>query len=591
MKTFFLSLLGGLAALIIFFIALPIFLVMSLAPAQPKAPTKDLVLQLDLRSGYADQPSGEGLGAFLPQTSFVEVLLRLNAAAKDSNVKGVYLRAAEMDLGSSRAEELRAAILRLRAAGKFVIAHSQGFVASGPSSYRAISAADEIWMQPGSSFEVPGITFETLFLGGAMEKLSVTPEIEQFYEYKNAADVYKQTGYTPAHAEAMTQLATSVWTHSIADIAKDRSLPEAELKATLENSPYSADDALKLKLVDKLGWPEEAADAAKAKAGKGELVWIDDYHPTPVTSNNIVAIVGGEGDIVTGYGGAPDVLSLGSPSFASDAVSAKLLALVDDKDVDAVVFRVDSGGGSATASDQIWRAVARLRESGKKVVVSMGSMAASGGYYVSTGADSIVATRSTLTGSIGVFGGKFAIADGLRKLGVNAAEVGVGGEFASAYSSEKLTPSQRERLRKSLDGVYTRFTTLVSEGRKLPIEKVKEIAKGRVWTGEDAQKLGLVDSTGDLIDAVEKARELAGIAKDAKLEVRLQVHKSSPLEAIQSLLGGQASVSSGLSPADARIAGALVSVFGKRRAAVLLQQLRTLSGDPIQMSAPAIIEH
>ena len=329
------------------------------------------------------------------------------------NVKGVFIRAAEAGLSSSRAEELREAFLRLKKANKFIIASSQGFLASGPAAYRAISAADEIWMQPGSSFEVPGITFETMFFKDLFEKYHVTADIEQFYEYKNAADVYKQKTYTPAHAEAMTRLAESVWSHSITDIAADRMMAAPDMRKLLEESPYQAEQAVDLKLIDKVGWPEEAADAAKAR-GKGELVEIADYTPPTKTGKLTIAIVGGEGDIVTGGGGSTNVLSLGSPQFASDVVSAKLLDLAKDDTVKAVVFRIDSGGGSATASEQIWRAVDRLKASGKKVVVSMGSLAASGGYYEATGADAIVSTRSTITGSIGVFGGKFAIADGLR---------------------------------------------------------------------------------------------------------------------------------------------------------------------------------
>ena len=168
------------------------------------------MLEIDLRESLPDQPASDGFSALFSQLSFVQVLLRLNAAAEDPNVKGVFVRAAEFDLGSSRAEELREAFLRLKAKDKFIIAHSQGFLASGPAAYRAISAADEIWLQPGTSFETPGITFETLFLGGAFEMLHVTPEMEQFYEYKNAVDTYKGKAYSAPHAEAMTALATSV---------------------------------------------------------------------------------------------------------------------------------------------------------------------------------------------------------------------------------------------------------------------------------------------------------------------------------------------------------------------------------------------
>jgi protease IV len=588
MKTFLLSFLGGLAALLVFFVLLPLVLILSFLPSGEPAPARNAVLEIDLRQSMPDQPASDSISALFSQVSFVQVLLRLNAAVDDPEVKGVFIRAAEMDLGSSRAEELREAFLRLKAKNKFVIAHSQGFLASGPSAYRAISAADEIWLQPGTSFETPGITFETLFLGGALEKLHVTADMEQLYEYKNAVDTYKGKAYSAPYAEAMTALADSVWTHSIADIAADRKMDAAAMRATLEASPYQAEKALELKLVDKLGWPEEAAEAAKARANKGELVSIADYNAPRRGGKAVVAVIGGEGDIVTGGGGSSGgVFGIGAPVFASDRVAKELLDLVDDKSVDAVVFRVDSGGGSATASDQIWRAVERLQESGKKVVISMGSVAASGGYYVAAGADAIVSTRSTITGSIGVFGGKFAIADGLREFGINPDEVHVGGDFASAYSTEKFTNSQRAKLHESLDGVYTRFTTLVSEGRKLPIERVREIAKGRVWSGEAAQKIGLVDETGDLIDAISKAKVLAGFKPEDRVEIRLKLNEASPLDLITSALT-QAQMSSG----ERQVLEALAPLVGRKRAEAVLGQIRQLSGKSgARVWSPPILEH
>ncbi|HEX5008406.1 MAG TPA: signal peptide peptidase SppA [Hyphomonadaceae bacterium] len=586
MRTFLLTFLGGLAALVVFFILFPIVLILSFIPSAEPPVAKNAVIQLDLRGGFADQPASDPLSALFTDTSFVEVLLRLNAAAEDPNVKGVFVRAAEMDLGSSRAEERREAFLRLKAKDKFVIAHSQGFLASGPASYRAISAADEIWMQPGVSFETPGITFETLFLGRAFNMLKVTPEIEQFYEFKNAADVYKHKEYTPAHAEAMTALADSVWTHSIADIAADRKTDPVAMRALLENSPYQAEQALELKLIDKLGWPEEAAEAAKARAKDGDLIPIAEYVPPRRSGKAVIAIVGGEGDIVTGEGGPPSPLSVGSPVFASDRVAKELLDLADDRNVDAVVFRVDSGGGSAVASDQIWRAVERLQEAGKKVVVSMGSVAASGGYYVAAGADAIVANRSTITGSIGVFGGKFAIADGLRQIGVDPDEVRVGGEFASAYSTEKLTNAQRVKLHESLDAVYKRFTGLVAEGRKLPIEKVQDIARGRVWSGEAAKANGLVDENGDLIAAINKAKVLAGFSADDKATIRLRLHRSSPFDLLT-----RAMVQAKVSSSEQQMIEVFGQVVGRDRAAAVLNQLGRMSQDRgAQVWTPPVIE-
>ena len=585
MKTFFLSFLGGLAALLLFFVILPLVLVVSFLPKDgPQTASGAHVLHIDLRGGYPDQPISSDFGALFPEMSFVELLLKLNSAVDDPQIRGVFIRASEVDIGSSRAEELREALLRLKGAGKFVMAHSQGFLVSGPSAYRAVSAADEIWMQPGASFEVPGMSMETLFLGDAFKRFNLTAEIEQFHEFKNAPDVYKQSDFSSPHKEAMTALASSIWKHSVVDMATDRKMDPAKMKGLLEASPYGADQALSLGLVDKIGWPEDAADAAR-KRGDGDLVDIDNYHPSGGSDGDtVIAIVGGEGNIVNGSGGAPDLLSLNTAQFASDTVAASLIAIEDDPDVDAVVFRVDSGGGSATASDQVWRAVQRLQEKGKKVVVSMGSAAASGGYYVAAGADAIVASRSTITGSIGVFGGKMAIADGLRLVGVNPASITVGGDYASFNSAERLSDVQREKLRSMLGETYDRFTTLVSDGRNLPIETVRSIARGRVWSGEDALELGLIDETGDLIDAIAKAKELAGLKPEDKARIRLDFHRGSPFG-----LFGEAFTA-------AQIAGALpaaetvASVLGEERTKALLQHLERSQSQGVQLTSPVIVE-
>jgi protease IV len=587
MRTFLLTFLGGLAALVVFFVLIPLVLIMSFLPSGQPPRLQNAVLELDLRNAATDQPASDPISAAFSDTSFVEVLLRLNAAVNDPDIKGVFVRAAEMDMGSSRAEELRSAFLRLRAKDKFVIAHTQGFLASGPSAYRAISAANQIWMQPGTSFETPGIQFETMFLGGAFEKLKIEPEIEAFYEFKNAPDVYKRQSYSEPHARAMTALAESVWRHSIADIATDRKMDPAAMRTLLEASPYQASRAVDLKLVDRLGYPEEAAAEARKMSG-GELLHIADYAPRPQRGKAVIAIVGGEGDIITGHGGPSDFTSIGTPSFASDRVAADLDAIAESKDINAVVFRVDSGGGSATASDQIWSAVKRVQASGKKVVVSMGSMAASGGYYVAASADSIVANRSTITGSIGVFGGKIAIGDTLRNFGVNPASVGVGGPFAGAYSADKFTSAQRTKLLESLQATYDRFTGLVAEGRKLPLQKVQEIARGRVWSGEDALAHGLVNKMGDLMVAIDEARSLAGFKEADGVDLRLQVQRTTPFELLTSMMT-QAKAGGA---AQSQLFSSLAAALGPERAQALLSQLSQMGQPPSARAwLPPVIEH
>lgn len=593
MRTFALSFLGGLAALFIFFIVLPLMLISAVAGANsgPTPPRGPVVLALDLRLLGPDQPATDGFSALFSSDSFIELLLKLDAAAEDDKVKGVFVRASEMDLGSSRAEELRAAFLKLREAGKFVVAHSQGFYASGPAAYRAVAAADEIWMQPGAPFETPGIVFETLFFKDAFDRFGVTAEIEQMFEFKNAADVYKQSGYTEPFALAMTALGESVWSESIADIAADRSRIAPELtpetvRARLENSPHSAEEALELKLIDGVGWPEDVEEATLTRDGEAELMAISDYAPAHRSGKGVIALVGGEGAIVTGDGGTTDLLGLGEAAFASDRVTRDLLGLVEDDSVDAVVFRVDSPGGSPTASEQVWRAVERLKAAGKPVVVSMGSVAASGGYYVAAGADAIVANRSTITGSIGVYGGKFAFADALRKFGVNADEVRIGGEYASIYSTETLTQTQRAKLISTLDDVYQRFTQLVSDGRKLPLEQVRDVAKGRVWSGADAAEIGLVDETGGLIAAIAKAKALAGYAPEDRVEVRMNIHEASPFELLQGFMS-----SAGVKArAAATSRETLAALIPDRRLREALNQARMLTQEPVQLAIPPLYE-
>jgi protease-4 len=229
-----------------------------------------------------------------------------------------------------------------------------------------------------------------------------------------------------------------------------------------------------------------------------------------------------------------------------------------------------------------------MKAAGKKVVVSMGSMAASGGYYVAASADEIIANDSTLTGSIGVFGGKFAVADALRQFGVNPDQVRVGGEFASAYSAEKFTPTQRAKLLEGLQDVYDRFTGLVAKGRNMPLQKVQEIARGRVWSGEDAIKNGLVDKKGDLIFALGEAARLAGFKPEDGIDVRMTTHRTSPFELLTSTMM-QAKIAG---VPEGQILEALGGVVGRDRAEAVLQQLRQIGGQPggAQLWSPPIVE-
>ncbi len=520
MKTFLLSLAGAFVALILFIIVFFVLIagLVGMASSGNAQPDR-MVLSLDLREQLADQTPASGLAAFSGQVGFIDVLTRIDAAASDPAVEGIYIRASTMNVGSSRAEELRDVLRDFRESGKWVVAHTQGSLFSlGPSSLRAISAADEIWIQPGSDISISGVAFETEFLKGLFDKLSITAEIEQFHEYKNAPNSYKQEGYTEPHREALTALAESLWSVSVADMASDRGLEPAKLRAALEAGPIASADVVALGIADKLGWPEDARDAALERSDDADFVSVADYTaPQPSAKAPMIAIVGGEGPIVTG--GNSDDIFASTVGFSSDPVSRAILDAGKNEKVRAIVFRVDSPGGSPIASDQIWNAVERVREAGKPVVVSMGSVAASGGYYVSAGADHIVANATTITGSIGIFGGKIAIGEGLERIGINVDAVSVGGEFTTAFGVDRFTDQQRAMLRDNLQRGYDRFLGIVAEGRGLSLEETDARARGRVWSGEDALERGLVDSLGGFRDAIAKAAELAEIEQEE--DVRL----------------------------------------------------------------------
>lgn len=597
MKTFFASLggavIGSIVGLVLlFFIGMGLIqmavndaLSAASGPATGQDDGHPIVLTLDLRNAYADQAATTGPEVlFGGGMGFVDLITRLEAAARDDQVKGVLVRASEFSIGSSRAEEFRDAFLKLQAADKFIITHSQGSYGGGPSAYRAIAPSDEIWVQPGSDIVASGIVFETLFLKDLLDNISVTADIEAFYEYKNAPNVYKENTYTEPHRRAMTELAESIWQLSLNDIAADRGISVEQARATLEATPLDAEVLVEVNFATALGWPEDALDAALERAGENAIsIAVESYKPkSSPFGSPVIALVGGQGPIVGGDAGG-SLLQEGN-GFASDTIAAAILEAGRNDDVLAIVFRVDSPGGSPTASDQIWRAVKRVQEEeNKPVVVSMASLAASGGYYVSTGADWIVANPSTITGSIGIFGGKFSIRDGLSRIGVDAESIRVGGAFAGAYSTtEGFTDEQRTMVRDSLQRGYDRFISLVAEGRGMSVEDVDAVARGRVWSGDDAAKIGLVDELGGLSTAIAKARELAEI--DPEKQVRIKTYPSQP--AGFAIFGA----SSAASTRELAALGQLADVLNDPEVQALINEAETLRDSRVQARLPHFIE-
>jgi protease-4 len=571
MKQFLITAAGVFAGLVIFFIGLPLILISMALSATAPAPTPArTVLELDLRAPLTDQaPRNAFWGLARNSTSVMSIVETLDRAEDDERIKSVLVRLPEGGVEPGMADEIRQAFLRFRASGKPIYAHSQGVYPAGftTATYMLGAAADQLWMQPGASLQVTGVATEDLFFKRFFDKYGVVPQYEQRREYKNAVNGFLYDDYTPAHREATLSWIGSIYQSELASAAGDRKADAAALRRTLEAGPYLAEDALRLKLIDRVGQPREVEQALLDKAGEGaKTLDFDDYvdpradQPRP---GSAIAVIEAEGPIVTGEDRGSNPFSGGSTVYSDDVAGAILRAAKADS-IKAIVLRVNSPGGSDTASEQILDAIRFAKSKGKPVVVSMSTYAASGGYWISSEASAIVAQPTTLTGSIGVFGGKFALGPALARFGVDVRDTGVGGEYAGAFSlGQPFTPAQRAAFSGWMDRIYANFVARVAAGRKLPPERVAEIAKGRVWTGAQAKSLGLVDELGGFHQAVERARTLAKLDKD--VPIRRMTPSAGAFESLQRALG--------VSAQSARTLAAAAWLFGDPRAESLLNEL------------------
>ncbi len=566
MKQFLITAAGVFAGLILFLVGVPIVLISMAMSATAPAPTPTrTVLQLDLRDPLTDQaPHNPLWGIGRNSTSVMSIIETLRRAEKDDKVKGLLVRLPEAGIEPGMADELRLAFNHFRAAGKPIYAHSQSLYPSGmgATTYMLGRASDQFWMQPGASLQVTGVATEDLFFKRFFDKYGVVPQYEQRYEYKNAVNGYLYSDYTPAHKQSTLSWMSSVYASNLAFAAADRKGDPAALRAALEAGPYVAEDAMARKLVDRLGQVREAEDALLDKAGDGaKTLDFDDYADNRAARDaakpgDAIAVIEAEGPIVTGKDKGSNPFTGGKTIYSDDLADA-ILRAAKIGSIKAIVLRLNSPGGSDTASEQILDAIRVAKSKGKPVVVSMGTYAASGGYWISSEASAIVAQPTTLTGSIGVFGGKFALGPALAKFGVDVRETAVGGPYAGAFGmGQPFTPAQRAAFAGWMDRIYGNFITRVAAGRNLPEARVREIAKGRVWTGVQAKSLGLVDEIGGFYQAVDKAKQLAKL--DGDVQLRRMTPQEGAFEALQNALG--------VSATSARSLAAAAWVFGDPRA-------------------------
>lgn len=498
-----------------------------------------LVLELDLTEGLLEGPPVDPLASLLgmrrPRLS--DVIDGLRRAGDDEHVVALVARVGGKHVGFGALQELRDAVLAFRATGKRTVAYAETFGEFGPGTapYYLATAFEQICLQPSGDVGLTGAAIEERFLRGALDKLGVEYQVGQRHEYKSAVNTFREHGFTQPHREADERLVASLTEQVTAGVAEARGLTVERVHELIDRAPLVADEALEAGLVDRLAYRDQVYEQLRADAGEhARLLYVSRYHKArslpgrlPKPRQEGVALLHATGGIRLGRSGRSP---LSGSAIGSDTLAAALRAAITDDKIAAIVLRVNSPGGSYVASDTIWREVVRAGVAGKPVVASMSDVAASGGYFISMAATAIVAQPGTLTGSIGVFGGKPVIGGLLERIGVAVDGVGAGRRSRMFSTAAPFSDDEWERVNTWLDRVYDDFVAKAAKGRRLTPERVHELARGRVWTGADAKEHGLVDELGGLDTAAALARKAAGLAGDAPLRPYPRI---SPLDRLR----------------------------------------------------------
>jgi protease-4 len=529
-----------------------------------------MILTVDLNGGLVDGPSEDTASRLLfgSKTTLRDLVEALERAGEDPRVKGLYVRLGEDSLGVAKVQQVRDSVRAFRAKGKFAIAFAESFGELGPGTrpYYLATAFDEIWLQPLGDVGLTGLRAEVPFVRGALDRLGIEARFDHRSEYKSAMNTLTDTQMTGPQREETGALLNSVQGQIVAGIAEARQLTPQAVEALIDRGPFLADDAKNERIVDRIGYRDEAVARAHERAGSGaELTSLSRYlrgAGRPHNSGPTIALIYGTGLITRGGGSSTPLAG------DDDATAAKLTrAFRDafrDPAVRAIVLRIDSPGGSAVASETIWREVLRARERGKPVIASMGDTAASGGYYIAAPADKIVAEPATITGSIGVLAGKLVVAGLFRKIGISVDSEQRGANAGMFSATQDFSPAEWQRLESFLDETYRGFKQHVAAGRHLSADAVEAVAKGRVWSGEDAKAKGLVDELGGYDTAFRLAKEAAQIPADGPFKIVVYPHEKDTLDRLADrLLDKDSDSNSGGSATVERVLGGLRAVAGQ----------------------------
>lgn len=507
---------GKRRALVILLVLAAIVVIIVIA-SSPARVASNSVLLLELSGEINEQRSMDFFsaigGQFTPvQHDFIDAL---DTAKSDPHIDALVVKIGPLETGWGKLEEIRSHMLAFRASGKPSICYLGGD-GIGNLEYYVASACDKIWLVPTAPISIHGMMAQALFLRGTLDKLKIYPDYYHIAEYKTASNSLTEKKFTPAHREEVDSLLHGIYNQYLNEVSQARSMDRAAFEKLVEQGPLSSDEALNGKLVDRLAYWDQLQDFVKEKSKDWNPVKLGRYRGQIKNEGGTrIAVVHATGLIVSGESGnAPG----GGFIMGSESVAADLRRAREDSGIKAIVLRVDSGGGSAVASEVIRREVV-LAKGSKPVVVSMSDVAASGGYWIAMSANKIVADPNTITASIGVLGGKLNVSGLYSMLGLSTDSVATS-ENATIYSAQQnFTPAQQKLIQKSLQDVYTNFTKGVAEGRKMSVEAVDKIGKGRVWTGAQGKELGLVDELGDLNRAVEVAKQLASIPADQQVRI------------------------------------------------------------------------
>jgi len=502
---------------------------------RPDPLPKQMVLMLDLNSGIVESGSDSPFAKLEMNNAYVlkDVVQALDKASRDPRVAAVVARFDGGHLGMAKAQELRDAVLAFRKSGKRAVlfSSSMGESSAATVGYYTASAFQEIWLQPSGDVGLTGFMAESPFFREALDFIGVKPEFGARYEYKSAIETFTSKQFSNEARQSLEKL-LGAWTAQVVNgIAEARGLKPEQVQALIDRSPLLAQEARDGGLVDRLAYWDEAEKSLTD--GGAKLVDIADYAArSPEEPGTLkVALIYGVGAVQRGDGDNSPFSDGGVMS--SERITKAFRDAVKDSSVKAILFRIDSPGGSYTASDAIWREVVNARAAGKPVVVSMGDVAASGGYFAAMAADKIIAEPGTITGSIGVFSGKMVVADLWKKLGVSWDEVHSGQNAGMWSSNQPFSPAAWERMNAMLDHVYLDFTGKAEQARKITPDAMDKLARGRIWPGDEAKTVGLIDETGGYATAFAAIRQLA--RQPTQMPVNL-VQFPKPKEPIDYLL-------------------------------------------------------